>query len=101
MNIFSANLTLAPVTSLANVVIYAALPSNRRGLDAALVPMVSTNMAIIGARIILNVRDALRESDDGVMSSSVAGSQFQARRIDVSGEISDFSSGVQEDIPVV
>lgn len=53
------------VISISNLLIYVGLPSQRQGLDAALVPMLSSSMAIIGSRIVLNFKGAYKDSSKG------------------------------------
>lgn len=51
-------------TSAANLVIYVVLPVERRGLVASLLPVLRGSMAIVGSRIVLNVRGVLTKGSD-------------------------------------
>lgn len=54
-----------------NVTIYLALPPNRQALTLAVLPVLRSSMAIIGTRIILNVRGVLSETHNELARVSV------------------------------
>ena len=74
---FFCELTPLLAASVANLVIYVVLPVDRRGLVASLLPILRGSMAIIGGRIVLNVRGILTGNEQLSHLSSMS---FQTPR---------------------
>lgn len=55
--------------NLSNLIIYIVLANERTRLDAAMIPMILSSMAIFGCRIILHIRSVVVE-DDGCNQSN-------------------------------
>lgn len=55
--------------NLSNLIIYIVLANERTRLDAAMIPMILSSMAIFGCRIILHIRSVVVE-DDGSNQSN-------------------------------
>lgn len=55
--------TLHVAMNLSNLIIYIVLANERTRLDAAMIPMILSSMAIFGCRIVLHIRSVVVEDD--------------------------------------
>lgn len=56
-------LTSQIAMNLSNLIIYIVLANERTRLDAAMIPMILSSMAIFGCRIVLHIRSVVVEDD--------------------------------------
>lgn len=62
--------------NLSNLIIYIILANERTRLDAAMIPMILSSMAIFGCRIILHIRSVVVEDDGSNQSNFLRSAQL-------------------------
>ena len=63
-----------------NLALYVGLPTERRGLQSSFLPVLRGSMAIIGARLVLNVRGVLMEGSGPVSHLTTMAFQKPAQK---------------------